>query len=202
MFTSGRGFFYLCFVLIDHLMDKIRIKCPVCGAILEALDDPANVEKNVKCPNCNQRNKFKDFKRIVPAPTPIASENDETQIATKRNDSVGYLLDRATYRRYPLREGKQLVGRKPHKNPPKADIPIETTDQGMSREHLYIEVMAGRDGRNHVYVSNAKNQNPTEINGVKLADGDKVGIRHGDVIKLCDTQLVYVGTPIDDATEI
>ena len=138
----------------------------------------------------------------TPAPAPVPSENDETQIGVMRKESVGYLLDRATYRRYPLREGKQLVGRKPHKNPPKADVPIETTDQGMSREHLYIEVMAGRDGRYHVYVSNAKNQNPTEINGIKLADGDKVGIRHGDVIKLCDTQLVYVGTPINDETEI
>lgn len=183
-------------------MNKIRIKCPVCGAILEAVDDPANAEKNVKCPNCLQRNRFKVFKRIVPAQAPIASEDDDTQIASMRKESAGYLLDRLTARRYPLKEGKQLVGRKPHKSPPRADIAIETTDQGMSREHLYIEVMAGRDGRYHVYVSNAKNQNPTEINGTRLADGDKVGIRHGDIIKLCDTQLIYVGTPVDDETEI
>ena len=183
-------------------MEKIRIKCPVCGAILEALDDPANADKNVKCPNCNQRNKFKTFKRIESAPAPVPSEDDETQVRTKREGTTGYLFDRATNRRYPLREGKQLVGRKPHKNPAKADVPIETTDQGMSREHLYVDVMAGRDGRYHIYVSNAKNQNPTEINGVKLADGDKIGIRHGDVIKLCDTQLIYVSTPIEDETEI
>ena len=199
---NARTFFYLCSESINSNMDKVRIKCPVCGAILEAVDDPSNAEKNVKCPNCQQRNKFKDFKRIVQAPVPVPSENDETQIASMRNDSVGYLLDRVTSRRYPLREGKQLVGRKPHKTPPKADIPIETTDQGMSREHLYIEVMAGRDGRHHIYVSNAKNQNPTEINGNKLADGDKVGIRHGDVLKLCDTQLIYVSTPVNDETEI
>lgn len=183
-------------------MEKIRIKCPVCGAVLEAMDDPANAEKYVKCPNCQQRNKFKDFKRIEPVSAPVPSEDDDTRIASMRRESMGYLLDKATYRRYPLREGKQLVGRKPHKTPPKADIPIETTDQGMSREHLFIEVMAGRDGRYHVYVSNAKNQNPTEINGTKLEDGDKVGIRHGDVLKLCDTLLVYMGTPINDETEI
>lgn len=183
-------------------MEKIRIKCPVCGAVLEALDDPANVGKNVRCPNCKQRNKFTDFKRIVPMAAPVPSEDDETQIAQKRNDSAGYLLDRATYRRYPLHEGKQIVGRKPHRSAPKADVPIETADQGMSREHLCLEVISGRDGRYHVYASNAKNQNPTEINGVKLADGDKVGIKHGDIIKLCDTQLVYVGTPVNDETEI
>ena len=183
-------------------MERIRIKCPVCGAVLEAFDDPANAGKNVRCPNCLQRNKFIDFKKIVPLPSPVTPENDETQIAQVKNDLVGYLMDRATYRRYPLSEGKQIVGRKPHRSHPKADIPIETTDQGMSREHLCIEVMAGRDGRYHVYVSNAKNQNPTEINGVKLEDGDKVGIKHGDVIKLCETQLVYVSTPVNDETEI
>ncbi len=184
-------------------METIRIKCPVCGAILEAVDNPANAEKSVKCPNCQQRNKFKDFKRILPTVSaPVASENDETQISCMRKESIGYLLDKATGRRYPLREGKQLVGRKPYKSPPKADIPIETTDQGMSREHLYIDVMAGRDGRFHVYASNAKNQNPTEINGIQLMDGDKVGIRHGDVIKLCDTKLVFVSTPVNDETEI
>ena len=181
-------------------MEKIRIKCPVCGAVLEVLDDPANAEKSVKCPNCQQRNKYKDFKRVLPAPVPIAPDQDETHIATKRNESPGYLLDKATGRVYPLREGEQLVGRKPHKTAPKADIPIETKDQGMSREHLYIEVVSGRDGRYHIYASNAKNQNPTEINGVHLVDGDQVGIRHGDVLKLCDTVLVYVGTVINDET--
>lgn len=180
-------------------MEKIRIKCPECGAVLEAMDDPANAEKNVKCPNCQQRNKFKDFKRLVAA-SPIPSADDETHISEKRKESAGYLMDRATSRRYLLREGNQLVGRKPHKSAPKADVPIETTDQGMSREHLFIDVMAGRDGRNHVYVSNAKNLNPTEINGVALPDGDKIAIRHGDIVKLCDTELVYVGTPINDET--
>ena len=188
---------------IIYIMETIRIKCPVCGAILEAVDNPANAEKNVKCPNCQRRNKFKDFKLIIPTVSvPLASENDETQISFMRKESIGYLMDKATGRRYPLREGRQLVGRKPHTSPPKADIPIETTDQGMSREHLYIDVMAGRDGRFHVYASNAKNQNPTEINGIQLIDGDKVGIRHGDVIKLCDTKLVFVSTPVNDETEI
>ena len=183
-------------------MEKIRIKCPVCGAVLEALDNPANAEKNVKCPNCHQRNRFKDFKRIGFSPAQIPTANDETQIGQSQIGSAGYLLDKTTYRRYPLNEGRQIVGRKTHKTPSKADIPIETSDQGMSREHLCIEVMNGRDGRYHVYASNAKNQNPTEINGIRLEDGDKVGLRHGDVIKLCDTQLVYVGTPINDETEI
>ena len=183
-------------------MDKIRIKCPVCGAVLEAVDDPSNVDKFVRCPNCHQRNKFNDFRRITPVPAPIPPEDDETRVEAIQKEPAGYLMDRVTYRRYPLREGKLLVGRKPHRTPPRADIAIETSDQGMSREHMFLEVMAGCDGHYHVYVSNAKNQNPTKINGTKLEDGDRIGLRHGDIIKLSETQLVYVGTLINDETEI
>ncbi len=179
-------------------MKTIRIKCPVCGTVLEVPDDPANAEKSVRCPNCRQRNPFKDFKSVAPRPLP--PEEDETQTEKMRDDEAGYLWDRVTDRRYPLRKGKQLVGRRPHNKPPKADIAIETEDQGISREHLYIDVMAGRDGRFHVYVSNARNKNATEINGKKLKDGDILGLRHGDVIRMNETPLTYIGTPIDDKT--
>ena len=159
---------------ISSLMETIRIKCPVCGAVLEVLDDPANAEKNVKCPNCQQRNKFNDFKRVLPAPVPVSPEQDETHIDVMREESAGYLLDRMTGRSYPLHKGKQLVGRNTHKSAPKADIPVETADLGMSREHLFIDVMSGRDGRYHIYVSNAKNQNPTQINGAPLAHSSAI----------------------------
>lgn len=179
---------------------KIRIKCPVCGAILEVVDNPANYEKNVTCPNCKQKNKFKAFKRIIPAETPAGG--DETQIEFHRDTTPGYLLDKTTGRRYALNVGRQLVGRKPQKTPPKADIPIETKDPGMSREHLYLDVMKGRDGHYHIYASNAKNLNPTYINDAILKDGDKVGIKHGDILRLCDTPLQYVGNVIDDETTL
>lgn len=182
-------------------MDKIRIKCPVCGAILETVDNPANAEKNVTCPNCKQKNKFKDFKRVASAPA--AAPSDETQVGKKQDDSPGYLLDRKTGKEYPLREGRLVVGRKPQNSPPKADIAIVTNDMYMSREHLNVDVMFGQDGHFHVYVSNAKNQNPTFVNDEPLEDGNKVGVRHGDIIKLGETPLQFKSSnPFDDTTEI
>lgn len=183
-------------------MERIRLKCPVCSAVLEAKDDPANLGKNIICPNCKQKNKFESFKRIVPKQIPIAPEDDHTQLSVVPKSPVGYLLDKATGLRYPLKEGKQIIGRKPLKSVSKADIPISTADQGMSREHLCLQVITGQDGHYHVFASNAKNKNATEINGVKLENGDSIGIRHGDVIKLCDTRLVYIGTPVNDETEL
>ena len=169
-------------------MEKIRIKCPSCGAILEALDNPANVGKIVICPSCKVKNKFEDYIRVV-RPASNAS-----------TPSAGYLIDLTTQKTYPLYEGRILLGRMTYKTPPKANLPIATDDAGMSREHLYLDVVKSRDDRFHVYASNAKNQNPSSINGVPLADGDKIGLRHGDVLTLCNTRLRYVGTPVDDET--
>ena len=178
-------------------MEKIRIKCPFCGAVLETLDNPANYEKTIKCPNCQTKNVFKDFKRVIPK-----KQSDETRINLPREETIGYLLDLQTHLQYPLKEGRNLIGRKTVKTPPKADIPIETTDAGMSREHLFIDVMRGRDGHIHVYASNAKNQNPTLVNGVELEDGDKLGLKHGDILRLCDTELRYMGYEFDDITTL
>lgn len=178
-------------------MEIIRIKCPFCGAILETQDNPANYEKTITCPNCKTKNVFKDFKRVVPKIV-----NDETKIGFTREEEPGSLLDLQTLHQYPLKEGRNLIGRKTVKTPPKADIPIETTDNGMSREHLFIDVMRGRDGHFHAYASNAKNQNSTLVNGVELEDGDKLGLKNNDVLQLCDTKLRYLSYAFDDRTKL
>ena len=183
-------------------MEKIQIKCPVCGALLEAFDDPANYTKNVTCPNCKHKGKFTSF--LQPKVCPVAARpvNDDTVVSLSRKGSIGYLLDKITGQFYPLKEGRQIIGRKTTRTPSKADVPISTNDQGMSREHLCIDVILGNDAQYHVYASNAKNQNPTTINGKLLEANDKVGVKHGDIIRLCETPLQYVGTPINDSTII
>ena len=190
-------------------MNTIRIKCPVCGAILNAKDDPSNVRKSVTCPNCKERRKFTEFKVIVPvAPSPVDAGQepvaDETQVAIRRRpeSSPGYLLDKATGQCYPIPAGEHFIGRKTSKSPSKADIAIETTDRGMSRLHLKILCSLAQDGRYHVSVTNAENKNPTLVNGERLVDGDVVGIKHGDILTLCETRLEFVGNPVEDRTEL
>lgn len=182
-------------------MEKIRIKCPVCGAVLEALDDPANYEKHVTCPNCKTRNKYSAFKRVMPAPVP-PEEDSTTVIREIVGDAVGALVDVATGRSYPLREGRNLVGRMTYNTPPAATVPIVTENRKMSRSHLYIHVMHGADGRYHAYASNASNRNATTINGVVLEDGDMISLKYQDVLDLAETRLVYTGGKVNDETEI
>ena len=71
-------------------MEKVRIKCPVCGVILEADDNPSNYEKNVTCPNCRTKNKFSAFKRVLPVSSPV--EDSSTVIRAVSTDTIGALL--------------------------------------------------------------------------------------------------------------
>lgn len=179
-------------------MEKVQIKCPVCGVILEADDNPENYEKNVICPNCRTKNKFSSFKRVLPASFPI--EDSSTEIKTVTNETIGALMDPLTGRKYPLSEGRNLIGRMTHKTPSKASVPIPTDNRSMSRSHLFIDVIKGADGHYHAYASNASNQNETRINGVLLEDDDRLSLKHQDVLSLSGTELIYIGNPVDDET--
>lgn len=181
-------------------MEKIRIKCPYCSAVLEVDDNPAFVGKTLKCKNCGSKDKFENFKRIVPkAP---AAEVETEVFRSSSPKSPGLLLNISDGHEYPLSEGVQTVGRKPKEGPAKADIAIVTSDKFMSRCHLRLEVMMGRDGFYHVYASNDGNKNPTYINGALLEDGDKVGVSHASTIRMGETTLRYVGTPTEIETEL
>lgn len=178
-------------------MEGIKIKCPNCGVLLGVKEAPKDPDKVVTCPNCKEKNKFRDFRQVESRPV-----QDETEIATGTKDSLSQLVDTKTRRRYPLHEGVNLIGRMTYKSPPKADVPIVTEDLGLSRAHLYIQVMRGRDGLYHYYAYNASNANPTYLNDALLEEGDKVGLKTGDKIKSSETVLRFEGKVINDETEI
>ena len=138
-------------------MERIQIKCPVCGVVLAAKDNPDNANKFVTCPNCHERRRFFEFNKIAPIIEAIPSNlfgdkklDDNTELTIKKDVSPGCLFDILTGISYPLHEGQALVGRKPQSSPPKADIPIVTTDRGMSRSHMIVRVTLAQDGRYHV----------------------------------------------------
>lgn len=181
-------------------MERVRIKCPVCGAILEADDNPENYGKNVTCPNCKARNKFMFFQRLSSAPT--TDEYSSTEIRGVFNDTIGALQDPLTGIKYPLKEGRNLIGRMTHNSPSTASIPISTDNRRMSRSHLFIDVIKGTDSRYHAYASNASNKNETRINGVILGDNDRISLKNQDNLYLSGTHLVYLGSTINDDTII
>lgn len=181
-------------------MEKIQIKCPVCGAVLEVEDNPANDSKSVTCPNCKSRNRFTAFKKLRPGVPPIVDSSTEMKAIS--HERLGALLDPETGRVYPLKEGRNLIGRMTHNSPSRASVPISTDNRRMSRSHLFIDIIKGVDGHYHAYASNASNQNETTINGVVLNDGDRLSLKHQDLLSLSGTELVFQGHRINDETII
>ena len=179
-------------------MDTIKIKCPNCGAILSVYDDPSNERKSVRCPACNEKHKFVEFKIVTPMldedKTCIGGDSrgeDKTELPNQIESSIGYLLNEADGHKYPLCEGLNLLGRMTYKQAPVASVPIVTEDRGFSRKHLYIEVTKGPDGQYRHYAYNAANKNATSVNETTLEEGDKVILHTGDRIESSKTILVF-----------
>lgn len=167
-------------------MEKIKVKCPHCGSVLVIDDNPDKAGKSLACPICRTTRKREEYKPYVPKKV-----SDETEIVKAVKNRVGRLFDLATGKEYALKEGNNLVGRMTHSSPSPASIPIDTTDIGMSRRHMYLDVMKGRDGYFHTYISNAENKNATYVNSELLKDDDKIALKDGDIIRFANTKLRF-----------
>ena len=178
----------------------IKIKCPTCGAILSVVDDPSNARKSVKCPVCEEKHRFIEFrliqKRVEDSDrTQLgidAIQNDRTQLPSNSQPvTIGYLMDEIHHKKYTLNSGLNLIGRKTYQTTSTATIPIETDDLGFSRKHIYIEAVKGLDGIVRHYAYNAQNKNETTINGHPLGVQDKVILHDSDTIRSSNTILVF-----------
>ena len=184
-------------------METIRIKCPNCGAVLRVQLKTNSPDVSLTCPNCKQKAKLSDFKKFE-----VNKVHDETKfgffaVSDTLDLIPGVIVDEATKREYQLSIGVNLIGRMTLQTAPKASVPIFTKDMGMSRAHLYLEVVKGRDGLLHTYAYNAANVNPTYINGVLLEKGDKIGIKNDDKISTSQTVLIFKEECSDsDATRL
>ncbi len=163
-----------------------KSKCPACGTGLTITASDKLVGKLVKCPACGVASPYGKFKRLIPKKV-----DDHTQVTLQQYKYVVRLHDEVTGKSYDVPKGKHLVGRMTYQEPPKADIPIVTGDRGFSRAHFNLEIMDGRDGLNHAYISNANNKNVTKINGALLPGTDVVSLRNGDIISAAQTTLRF-----------
>lgn len=182
---------------------KIKVKCPRCGANLSVKMQPGIEHKNLTCPVCKESSIFSSYRVITP---PKEQEREHTII--KENiksfshtpEVVGELRVLSSTQLIRLRKGKNIIGRKASNS--SADCQIETDNRRISREHLIIEVK-NVEGKGVVHMlSLYKEQvNPTSINGESLMWGDSLVLRSGDVITLADLRLRFE-IPDDEKTEV
>lgn len=195
--------------------DILTIKCPWCSAVLSVKNQPGIEAKRLTCPVCKKTQPFTAFKLHTPGMKNMITEDHTVYPGMKgdalgpgilpaddpRTSTVGELVDVAKARHYPLKFGRNVVGRKADAS--MADIQIPTDGQmHMSREHLVIEVKnVPAKGIVH-YVSLFKERvNKTFVDNEELFFGDKIILSTGMVIKLPDVHLRFE-IPDDDATTL
>jgi len=118
------------------------------------------------------------------------SATDETdysnQRISKQEVHAGTLV--CYGKRYPLKMGRNIVGRKATTS--HATVQIETSDMYISRDHLLINAVAIGGGA-IVTITNYKNTNRTFVNGALLGKGETVNLTEGAQIKIGNTILLY-----------
>jgi pSer/pThr/pTyr-binding forkhead associated (FHA) protein len=114
-----------------------------------------------------------------PAPPPVPASQDQQRYSppprTDSRASASVIVD-TTSQQYILRAGSNVVGRG-------TDADLQLLDQGVSRRHLDIQF----DG-NFATAYDLGSTNGTAVNGHEV--GSQV-LRHGDVIRLGHTRLVF-----------
>ena len=184
-------------------MEIRQIKCPWCSAVLSIKYQAGIEHKNLTCPVCKRSSSLAEYKPYVapqeehtcyPSVNNAVADSVDTQL-------IGSLINPTTGQSYELKIGENIIGRKAAIT--KATIGLETSiNKRISREHLIISVsLVNGRGIIHTLSLYKERLNPTSVNGVPLSFGDRVILKHGDIINLPDLDLVFQ-IPDPDLTEI
>lgn len=113
---------------------------------------------------------------IVPAPpaTPAERSAAATELAVPALDVVAQLVDPASGRAYPVRDGELVIGRD-------AACDIVLASMNVSRRHARVTVLGGE------LAITDESVNGTRVNGARIVG--RTRLRHGDVISLHGEEL-------------
>ncbi len=168
--------------------EKIKLKCPLCGAILKVRAVRDIEKRNIPCPVCNSKSLFTEYKRVTETAR-VESDDSSTEIAgvmgvlTPKSDKIGYIVLMGSDKKYQLELGRNLIGRMASSST--ANIQIDTTDRTMSRAHSIIEVIKLESSGKHIYhFFNSNNKNETFVNDQKVENDDKFVLNGGEKIKM------------------
>ncbi len=170
------------------MAEKMKIQCPGCGVTLEVTNSTGAATKVVACPKCGKQMMLRFKSAESDTEGTVTGDDPGTVTGGKAQTGpfTGCLV--CGGRRYPLSEGRQVVGRKGTQRV--ADVMLDVTDMTMSRLHALVEVRRTSAGWK-VTLTNYKGQLPPVVDGATLADGDIAVLRHGSSVRLGNTELRY-----------
>ena len=156
---------------------------PVCA---RAIRVPVGVVA-VRCPKCSTINK-------VPVVDPIPASSLSPVSDECKDESVGWLIvhDELTQPQspFPLRLGRNLIGRYSEQANQLAEVRIQTSDRSMSRQHCIIEVRQSGPRFEYLLYDVPSRKNPTCVNAtVVLQAADQILLQDGDNLQLGCTSI-------------
>lgn len=175
--------------------DKLNIKCPGCGSILQIKNLPNIQDKTVTCPTCKLKSRIRDCERIA-----LQRDDEEaTQYGFKQKEGsedtvlgttpiagIGRLVNMHNKEIHQLRLGRNTIGRRVSHPLSTVTLAIaETqTNKTMSREHAIIEVTRLQNGSYRHFLCNWKGQNGTWVDGMPISADERMVLNHGQTIKM------------------
>lgn len=175
---------------------KKTVRCPGCQGILDVSNPKGEQTRICVCPNCGKQFRV-DFPPVEKAVTVDPStvyvkstggrQDPSTEYGPPKGDGAKqvYLVDDTTHRRYPLQQGDNVVGRQSSTS--KATVPLLTNDTYISRQHCVISVMPMPGQQAKLTLRNAKNLNPTLVEGKTVRANDIIVLKPATKIQMGDT---------------
>lgn len=161
----------------------VSIRCPKCGTVSRVVPPaPAAPTPAPTTPPPAPR----------PASAPTVVLNERPGLTS--DAPIGWLVvhdEFAVPQTFPLREGRNVVGRKSETKP--ADVMVATDDPYMSRNHSIIEVIRTEHGSYQYLISDYGSTNGTFINADpnrRLSAYDQVYLSDGDTVQMGRTKVV------------
>jgi uncharacterized protein YbaR (Trm112 family) len=176
-------------------MEKKRIKCPVCGSLLDiSFKDDGGI-KHISCPVCKSRLKI----NLGALASQQGNKQEEPQNADDESETIirrapRRAVFRIVYNGIPfeLKDGQNTIGRKAGSS--RASLQIPTGDMTTSRSHLMIEVNTDANGNKYATLVNHNNTNATMVNEVEINNGDVIKLSDGDQIRMGEETVVVFET--------
>lgn len=150
--------------ILPQIAKTLKTNCYSCGQLIQLNNVKGVAAAVIKCPKCQKEipvSFIKNTGDYSPEQTVLSSKVHKGE--------TGHLLYKD--KSYPLSYGEHLVGRK---SSIPIDIPLDTDDIYMSRQHAYIKVIRLFDGTVITTLRPAKNKNQIKVNGIVIEGDDEV----------------------------
>lgn len=174
----------------------MKVSCLNCGNVLMVPDATLRVgNPTLRCTKCKAT--FKAKPDTGPKKVKDKAPTEEYKLKQEEKymgEEPGWLVVHDEYtapQSFPLKEGKQLVGRKSASKP--CDVMVETKDMYMSRNHFYVEVIKNKLGAFEYILYNDAPVNPTFLRQQDVKN-NKHYLQDGDVIQAGATKIIFKTT--------